>query len=119
MPDDCCFVEPIEVVVVAEPLDVVVVAEPVEAEITICSDTTITVTAPGTVAAPDHVREEFVVALAGAATIFLARVPSSVTGVYVNGLLLVSASYSVVGASVLISGSVDLVASDQIAITYY
>jgi hypothetical protein len=42
MSDDCCFVEPIEVVIVAEPLDVVVVAtEPIEAEIVIGGQTTI------------------------------------------------------------------------------
>jgi hypothetical protein len=115
MSDDCCFVEPIEVVIVAEPLDVVVVAtEPVEAEIVIGGQTTINNTG-----SPDYAREEYIVALAGPATIYLDRVPNQITGIYINGLLLESTKYELLGASVLMLSTANLLPSDQITIIYY
>lgn len=114
MSDDCIFVEPLEIVVFAESLEVTTTVDALEAEIVIGGSTAITNTG-----SPNYAREEFVVALDGPATIYLARIPSYITGVYINGLFLESSKYEPLGASLLILATANLVASDQIAITYY
>jgi hypothetical protein len=114
MSDDCILTEPLEIVVVAESLEVIATTETLEAEVTIGGLTTVTNNGN-----PDYAREEFVVALDGPATIYLTRIPNYITGVYINGLLLEITKYELLGASILMLSTANLVASDLITITYY
>jgi hypothetical protein len=114
MSDDCIIVEPLEVIIVAESLEVVTTVETLESEVTIGGLTTISNTG-----SPDYAREEFVVALAGPATIYLDRIPNYITGIYINGLLLEASKYELLGASILMLSTANLLPSDQITIIYY
>lgn len=111
---DCIIAEPLEIAVIVEPLEVVATTETLGTEIVIGGFTAITNTGN-----PEHAREEFVAALDGSATIYLARIPNYITGVYINGLLLEVSKYELLGASILMLSTANLVASDRITITYY
>jgi hypothetical protein len=99
--------------ILGTPLETVIVAEILEIEVMIGGHTTINNTGN-----PVFAREEFVVALDGPATVYLARIPNQITGVYINGLLLESTRYELLGASVLMLATSNLIASDLITITY-
>jgi hypothetical protein len=114
MSDDCIFIEPLEVVIVAESLEVVTTVETLEAEVTIGGQTTV-----NNAGNPNYEREEFIAALDGPVTVNLSRIPNQIIGIHINGLFLEATKFELLGASCLILATANLVGGDHITFTYY